>query len=274
MTSPDDPQQGTGGPGGYGPGGGPGPGQGGYGPPGQGGYGAPGAEGGYGPPGGPGGYGPPGGQGGYGPGGSVQQGSSGGGSAKKKGCLIFALVGLVVLLLMGGCIAVVAGSASDDSAGSNSPDDSSGQDSATEDGDEPEDDAAAGVGDAVRDGDFEFVVQGVQCGVETLGEDFLEETAQGQYCVVTVDVSNIGDEAQTFFADNQILLDAEGREFSADSGAAFAANPDADSIFSEVNPGNALSGVEVPFDVPVDAQPSEIELHDSAFSGGVRVSLG
>jgi hypothetical protein len=37
-------------------------------------------------------------------------------------------------------------------------------------------------------------------------------------------------------------------------------------------PGNSLTGTVV-FDIPVDAVPASLELHDSLFSGGVTVTL-
>jgi hypothetical protein len=40
-----------------------------------------------------------------------------------------------------------------------------------------------------------------------------------------------------------------------------------------INPGLAIAKTVVSFDVPVGAAPEAIELHDSAFSGGVKVSL-
>src|SRR5262245_21771627 len=49
------------------------------------------------------------------------------------------------------------------------------------------------TGQPVRDGKFEFTVQSVKCGVSQVGEDPLTKTAQGQFCLVTISVKNIGD---------------------------------------------------------------------------------
>src|SRR5205085_2722570 len=54
-----------------------------------------------------------------------------------------------------------------------------------------------------RDGKFEFTVAKVQCGVAKVGDDALGKTAQGQFCLVTVAVKNIGNEARTFDGTNQ-----------------------------------------------------------------------
>lgn len=139
----------------------------------------------------------------------------------------------------------------------------------------PEETAAAdvlpGVGTPARDGKFEFTVTGVETGVATIGSDVLGATAQGQFALVSVTVANIGDEAQSFFGDNATLVDTQGREHSADSSAAIYLE-NSESFFTEINPGNAVDAVVV-FDIPADAVPATLELHDSMFSGGVTVSL-
>lgn len=134
-----------------------------------------------------------------------------------------------------------------------------------------EDAADAGIGQPAADGDFSFVVSGVDCSLTEIGNQYFGTKAQGQFCVVSVAVTNIGDSAQSFFGDNTKLFNAEGQEFSADTEAAIYLE-DSSSLFEEINPGNSLNS-KVIFDVPVGTTPTSIELHDSAFSGGVTVSL-
>lgn len=43
-------------------------------------------------------------------------------------------------------------------------------------------------------------------------------------------------------------------------------------IYEQINPGNEVEG-KFFFDVPTDLEPSHVELHDSAFSGGVQVDV-
>lgn len=136
----------------------------------------------------------------------------------------------------------------------------------------PAGEAAAGLGQPVRDGDFEFVVNGIDCGETTIGDEFLSTDAQGQFCQVALSITNIGDSAGMFFGDNTYLINDAGQEFSADSEAAIYLGDNADGLLSEINPGNTLDGTVV-FDVPADATPVAIELHDSAFSDGVQVAL-
>jgi hypothetical protein len=113
--------------------------------------------------------------------------------------------------------------------------------------------AQPGLRDTVRDGKFEFVVKSFDC--------------QGNTCKAQVTVENIGDEAQTMFADNQYLFDQRGRRFEADNLAS------SDALFlQELNPGLATSGTIV-WRVPPNFKPDHLELHDSVFSGGVTVQL-
>ena len=127
------------------------------------------------------------------------------------------------------------------------------------------------IGEVAADGNFNFVVAGVECGVTTIGGEHFNATAQGQFCIVALTVTNIGDQAQSFWGDNTVLLNDQGQEFSADTSAALYLE-DSASFHEEINPGNSLNS-RVVFDVPTGMVPAAIELHDSAFSGGVTVLL-
>ncbi|WP_251149785.1 DUF4352 domain-containing protein [Cellulosimicrobium sp. Marseille-Q4280] len=136
----------------------------------------------------------------------------------------------------------------------------------------PEVPATPGIGTAVRDGKFEFTVTSVETGVPSVGDEFLSEQAQGQYVLVHMTVTNIGDEAQMFDGSSQELTDTVGRTHSSDGSAAIYLG-DANSFLTDINPGNSVEGTVV-FDIPADAVPASIDLHDSFFSGGVEVALG
>lgn len=138
--------------------------------------------------------------------------------------------------------------------------------------DAPAEEVAAGLGTAVRDGKFEFVVTQVDPGVAQVGDAVLGTTAQGQFVLVHLTVTNIGTEAQYFDGSSQTLVDTLERQHSADTTAAIYLG-DANSFLNQINPGNTVEGVVV-FDIPADAVPASLELHDSAFSGGVAVQLG
>ena len=132
--------------------------------------------------------------------------------------------------------------------------------------------APAGIGTEVRDGDFAFVVTGVEPGVKQLGEGAWSTRAQGEFVLVRVTVTNVGTESTMFSGTNQKLLDAQGREFDADSGSAVMYLPDSESFLNQINPGNRVNATVV-FDVPAGLAPTAIELHDSMFSGGATVAL-
>jgi len=101
-----------------------------------------------------------------------------------------------------------------------------------------------------------------------LSNQFEIVDAQGEFIIVNLSVANIGDEAQSYFGTNQKLIDRSGREYEANSSADFWGNKGT----GDINPGNSIQ-VQVAFDVPPGTQPAELELHDSMFSGGVKLRL-
>lgn len=126
------------------------------------------------------------------------------------------------------------------------------------------------LGQGRRDGKFNFTVTSVKCGRTRIGSAAFGVEAQGKFCLVAMKVKNIDKEPQTLFGDNQKLFVGEA-EYSANTEAAIYLD-DSKSIFEEINPGNTLTGIVV-FDVPKNAKPTKLELHDSLFSGGVDVRL-
>lgn len=130
----------------------------------------------------------------------------------------------------------------------------------------------AKLGEPVRDGKFEFTVTKVQCGVKSVGSKLTGETAQGQFCLVTMTVKNIGAEARTFTAGNQKAHGPAGVVYDSNTLASLDANGDSRAFLNDINPGNSVTGVVV-FDIPADATLTAVEVHDSAFSGGTTITL-
>lgn len=130
------------------------------------------------------------------------------------------------------------------------------------------------IGVAVSDGKFEFTVTKVTKGVKKIGTNpYLTKKPQGQFVLLAVTVKNIGEEAQTLDDSSQKLFDAKGVKASSDSTAAIYLSKDGSSVFlNQINPGNTVKGTLV-FDVALTYVPAVIELHDSPFSGGVKVAL-
>ncbi len=136
----------------------------------------------------------------------------------------------------------------------------------------PEPADVPGVGGPVTDGEFTFVVTGVERLGATIGEGPFSETAQGEFVIIRVDVTNSGTEARNLSSSDQYLYDDQGRKFEA-STAIFALE-DADKTFLEaINPGNTVTGAPLLFDVPAGVVLDRIELHDVFYSPGVSVSL-
>lgn len=129
----------------------------------------------------------------------------------------------------------------------------------------------AAIGSQVVDGTFTFTVNDMQCGITTVGNEYLNATAQGQYCRFSLTVTNTGREPQYMFAANQKAFDSSGREFAQDSTP--SVYDDSGNVWmTEINPGNSVTG-NIYFDVPADVTLNRLELHDSAFSRGVSVQL-
>jgi hypothetical protein len=111
---------------------------------------------------------------------------------------------------------------------------------------------APGIGDPARDGLFEFVVASFRC--------------EGERCQALLTVKNIGQEPGDLFAGNQYLLDRQDRKYEADPELTSAL------FYEALNPGRSVRG-RVGWAVPEGFRADRLELHDSAFSGGVEVSV-
>ena len=105
--------------------------------------------------------------------------------------------------------------------------------------------------------------------------DGFGDTAQGEYTILHVKVTNIGGQTQTLDGSSQYVYDASGRKYDASTSADIDLNGASGSnsvFFNDINPGNTVRG-ELAFDMPAGLKAVKAELHDSAFSGGVTVSL-
>jgi hypothetical protein len=135
---------------------------------------------------------------------------------------------------------------------------------------------AAGIGQAVHDGDFAFTVRSLTCGASAAaaveGSDgFGEKIPSGAVeCLATMTVTDDKAEAQTFFDSNQYAYDKAGRKLSADSDGAIYMSGSQDA--TQLNPGITITA-QVPFQIPAGDSIVSLGLHDSAFSGGVTVQV-
>jgi hypothetical protein len=128
-----------------------------------------------------------------------------------------------------------------------------------------------GIGAKVRDGEFQFTITAIT-HAKTVGDPSgLTKTAQGEYTILHVTVTNIGSVAQTLDDSTQLVYDSRGRQYTADSTADLYISGN-DVFFNSINPGNTVHG-EIAFDLPRGDSAVKAVPHDSPFSGGVTVAL-
>jgi hypothetical protein len=128
----------------------------------------------------------------------------------------------------------------------------------------PKTDVIAAPGSTVRDGKFEFKVLGVERTSSKEGA-FKPEEAKGEFFVVMLQVTNVGDDARSFSASSQHLI-INGNKYDASSSLSDK------NWMEDVNPGLSITA-PVAFDIPPGAVPDAIECHDSMFSGGALLGL-
>ncbi|SDT01680.1 DUF4352 domain-containing protein [Microlunatus soli] len=126
--------------------------------------------------------------------------------------------------------------------------------------------STAGVGDTVRAGDLRLTVAEPSCGKKKVGSDYTEARAQGQFCIVTVDITNAGDSPVMITDSDFSLYDGQDREFATDSEAMIWNAESSDIWLEEINPGNKVSG-DLIFDIPEDADAARLELASSDLFG-------
>jgi hypothetical protein len=192
---------------------------------------------------------------------------------KKSKKTLYIVLGVVgsFLLLCGGCGAAFTGGTGDVAT---SPGRAAAQASPTAGGRASAGRAATvGVGKPVRDGNFQFTVTKVRCGLGKVGSNpYLTKKAQGQFCVVTLTVTNIKTEPRMLNDFDQKAF-VGGSSYDADSTAGLYLSGDENSVWlNSINPGNTVAG-RIVFDIPTGATLTKLELHDSGFSGGVDVDL-
>jgi hypothetical protein len=130
----------------------------------------------------------------------------------------------------------------------------------------------AKIGSTVRDGTFEFVVTGIQHPGKTLaGKVGKTLTAQGEFVIVRVDVTNIGKVAQSADCRCQLLVIDKGQKLQPSP--AVLSTKEALKFVTLIEPGTTVKGVLILFDVAPGTKVTHIELHDSASTQGATVKL-
>lgn len=83
-----------------------------------------------------------------------------------------------------------------------------------------------------------------------MGDEFLNETAQGIYLLLNVTIKNNGDDALSVSNDYFTLYKGKTK-YTSGSTASLYASDNSGFFLEEVNPGNALTS-NVAFDIPQD----------------------
>jgi hypothetical protein len=123
---------------------------------------------------------------------------------------------------------------------------------------------ASGQRRTVRDGKLEFTVISVSCGHEAVGQPPLEFRTSGQFCLVRLQVRNIGHESWRA-PPNQYLVDSAGDRHAIDVRAGLAVS--SQRLLEQLEPGQRVAGT-LAFELPRNAHPERLVLHDSLLSRG------
>ena len=133
--------------------------------------------------------------------------------------------------------------------------------------------ATATVGQSVRDGQLSFVVTSMQPPAKFFTDRLgTPQTAEGEFIIVRLSVTNIGYEPRTVTATDQFLISSRGQRF-ATSAANSAVQGSEKVLLQKINPGNTVYDVPLLFDVAAGSTTASIELHDTISSAGVKVKL-
>ncbi|MFW6230746.1 MAG: DUF4352 domain-containing protein [Nanoarchaeota archaeon] len=117
----------------------------------------------------------------------------------------------------------------------------------------------------IRAGSFEWTIKGYttrrQIG-EYIGDTLMGSEADGIYYVLDVEVENLDDTAE-YLSDSFIkLVDGQGREFSADTGAAMFLEDNSYILFDQINPGIVKKG-KIVFDAPENLEVVNLKISSS-----------
>lgn len=189
-----------------------------------------------------------------------------------------------VLTVVGGIVALIIIISAANSGGSKTPAESApGSSASASEGSSPDAEPAEdkpaeqkpaipGLGVAVKDKNFEFTAISIDKAGSSVGGEYLNATAQGEFYRVNMRISNASDKSQTFTVNSLTIVDEKGRKFDADSSATIYDAPDSGTWIAQINPGNAVEGGII-FDLPADAVPAELIVKGSMLSGGTSINL-
>lgn len=123
----------------------------------------------------------------------------------------------------------------------------------------------------VQVGDLEVTVVGLEPGIASVGDEYFGAQAQGQFVRVDLSLTNTGDAGATFWEDDAVLVDSEGRQHSTSSDSIYLDESES-WLLTEINPGNTATGALL-FDIPADAEIDLLQVSPGIFSDPVDIRL-
>lgn len=150
---------------------------------------------------------------------------------------------LIVILALG-VIGALAGGGDDEKKSSEPAAQKTDKEDKKEEKKEPKE-KTYGINDTLKVGDVEYTVNKIET-TDTIGNEYLNQTAQETYLIVSITVKNNGDDALSVL-DSFFKLKKGDKTYNTDSSAIMYLGDD--SIFAkEINPDASLKG-KVAFDV-------------------------
>lgn len=98
--------------------------------------------------------------------------------------------------------------------------------------------------------------------------------AEGEFCLVALNVSNEGDTPASLDPSCQLLLDGESGRYSPDKKVMGLDELAVDGFGQEIGPGEVVENSALYYDVPKGTDPVALELHETCEGPGVRLPLG
>jgi hypothetical protein len=183
---------------------------------------------------------------------------------------LYALIAAIVVIVVQGVVGTVVALADTPGPGSNpraveNEKDAKGAKD-TKGGAQASKGPAPGV--PVADGDVEFVLRSVRCGLPAVPEDTAEYQADGRYCLVMVTARNRGETATTLDLGLQRAYEADGTEHTPNAEVSEAAS--APAFLGDIAPGSSVTGTLV-FDVDTGAKINAVKLRGADATKGVRI---
>ncbi|MBI3215827.1 MAG: DUF4352 domain-containing protein [Mycobacterium sp.] len=133
----------------------------------------------------------------------------------------------------------------------------------------------APAGTAVQDGGLQFEVvdeKRAKTVSDSTNSPYLTATADGEFVVVTLKVTNVSQRPRNYFSQNQRLFDSADHPYTASIDSDVFMNAGDGNPMGAIAPGESMR-VRIAFDLPVQAQPAVLELHESATSDGIGIRL-